>query len=249
MDPLLFCLPPLVWGSSLAPQQHHPPHPRKGAQPSFTSSVPAPSSGLPGRHSLGPASSLPGCPCSYHMLSGMRVTWVVSYRCLGALCHLFMAHTAPRPSRCYRNVCSSVIDRCLLVWVPCGLWLSSSPCFQCLALSPIQSSLKCVLSEQAGNEFVYQGKTLTYSPKGRHLSALRVFIARRAPGWMAGAESRWESSWRLGPSRLPGSCSCFFTDSSLDPGSQLSVWTLSTLTFPFLGINKAGPEATQINFW
>lgn len=155
MDPLLFCLPPLVWGSCLAPQHHHPP---KGAQPSFTNSVPAPLLGLPGHHSLGPASSLAGCPCFYHVLSGMRVTWVVSCRCLGTLCHLFMTHTAPRPNRCCRNACWSVIDRCLLVWVPRGLWLSSSPYFQCLALSPVQSSLKRVLSEQAGSEFVYRGK-------------------------------------------------------------------------------------------
>ena len=139
------------------------PAPHKGAQPSFTNSEPAPSLGLPG-HSLGPASSLAGCPCSYHVLSGMRVTWMGSCRCLGTLCRLFTTHTAPRPNRCCRNACWSVIDRCLLVWVPRGLWLSSSPCFQCLALSPVQSSLQCVLSEWAGSEFVYQGETLTSFP-------------------------------------------------------------------------------------
>lgn len=143
VDPLLFCLPPLVWSSSLAPQ----PSPTPQGSPAILYQLSACSFIGPSWSLLPGTCSLPGCPCSYHMLSGMTVTWVVSYRCLGTLCHLFMAHTAPRPSRCHRNACWSVIDTCLLVWVPRGLWLSSSPCFQCLALSPVQSSLKRVLSE------------------------------------------------------------------------------------------------------
>ena len=111
--------------------------------------------------------------------------------------------------------------------------------------NPPHRSAPCVISSDDSWPLL----TSPEAPKGRHLSALHVFIAHRAPGWMVGAELIWESSRSPGPSRLPGSCSCFFTDSSLDPGSQLSVWTLSTFTFPFLGINKVGPEATQINLW